>query len=141
MKLAFEILFYIMCINLATGVVIGLNLGGVNQVMQPTNPYVDPLDLEEQFNATAQAESWSSTPFSGIPIIGDIFAGFDFLIRNIAFLLGGFPYLLEWFADSFIVDATARISFSVLANCLRGLFAVIGSWFVVEFISGRGIVE
>lgn len=141
MKLAFEIAFYIMCINLATGIVIGLNLGNVNAVMQPTKTYIDPLDLEEQFNATAQAESWSSTPFTGIPIIGDIFAGFDFLIRNIAFLLGGFPYLLEWFADSFIVDPTAHASFSLISNALRGLFAVIMSWFVVEFISGRVIVE
>jgi len=140
MKLQFEILFFIVCLNLAIGSMILLDLGGANTIMV-SNPYVSATELETHHNASSLADSWQSEPFSGVPILGDLFAGFDFLFRNIRYLLDGFPSLLSWIGESLIVDASARFGFMVLANVLRGLFAILMTWLVIEFISGRGMTR
>lgn len=139
MKTQFQILVFIVCLNLATGMAISLGVAGTEYV-QATNPS-NGTDYEEHFNATDIADRWSATPFSGIPVIGDIFSGFNFLFQNIQYLLDGFPMLLNWLADTYITDATARTNFSYITNALRALYAILMSIFVIEFISGRYMVD
>jgi len=139
MKVQFEILLFIACLNLATGMIVALALPGTEYV-QATNPS-NSSDYESHFNATETAENWGATPFSGIPVIGDIFSGFQFLFRNFQYLIDGFPMLLTWISDSFIVDASAKTAFFVITNVMRALFAVLMSVFVIEFISGRYATE
>lgn len=135
MKIQFQILLFIACLNLATGMIVALALPGTEYVhaANPTNS----SEYESHFNATETAENWRATPFSGIPIIGDIFSGFHFLWRNLQYLIDGFPMLLTWLSDTFIVDASAKNAFVIIANVMRALFAVLMSVFVIEFISGR----
>jgi len=135
MKTQWTILLFIACLNLATGMVIALALPGTEYV-QATNPS-NVSEYEEHFNATETAENWGATPFSGIPVVGDIFSGFQFLFRNFRYLIDGFPMLLTWLSDTFIVDASAKTAFFVITNVLRAIFAILISMFVIEFISGR----
>lgn len=139
MKVQFQILIFIACLNLATGMVIALGLPGTEYV-QATSPS-NVSEYEDYFNATAVAESWESTPFSGIPIVGDIFSGFQFLFRNIQYLIDGFPMLLNWMSDTFIVDASAKTAFAIIINVLRAVYAITMFVFVIEFISGRYMTE
>lgn len=135
MKTQFKILLFILCLNLATGLAIALQVPGTEYV-QATNPS-NTSDYESHFNATEIAEGWGATPYSGIPIIGDIFSGFQFLWRNIQFLLDGFPLFLTWISDSYIIDAGAKTAFAVISNALRAIYAILMSFFAIEFISGR----
>lgn len=135
MKLQFEILFFIICLNLAVGLILGLNLANSQSILNPVNG----TDLETQFNATKIGQEWRSSPI-GIPIIGDIFSGFQFLLRNIQFLLDGFPLLMTYIADT-ITDVGAKNGFLLFANALRGIYAFLMFWFVIEFISGRQVTE
>jgi hypothetical protein len=115
-------------------------LAGVS-FASPTSSTIDPTGYEAHFNATKIAKGWSSTPFSGIPLIGDIFAGFNFMYQNLGYLIDGFPILLNWLKDSFITDPTARLAFDILANALRAVFALLICIFFIEYIGGRIISD
>ena len=139
MQTQWKILLFIVCLNLATGMCIALALPGTAYVSanMPTNPASNASAYESHFNATEVSKGWEATPFSGIPIIGDIFSGFDFLWRNLRFLIDGFPTFLNWISDTYLVDASARAAFSIISNGLRAMFAILMSIWVIEFISGR----
>jgi len=140
LRIQWEILLFLLCINLAISVVISLGIAGVS-FASPSSPAIDPLEYETHFNSTQIAKGWSSTPFSGIPLIGDIFAGFNFLYQNIGYMIDGFPILLNYLKDSFITDPTARLAFDVIANALRAVFALLISIFLIEYIGGRNISD
>jgi len=135
----FQILIFVVCLNLSTGMIIELNLPGTEYV-QASSPS-NVTEYPEYFNATEVAESWESTPFSGIPIVGDIFSGFQFLFRNLQYLFVGFPMFLAWVGDAFIVDASALTAFNTIVAVLYALFSVTMSIFVIEFIAGRYMTE
>lgn len=123
-------------LNLSIGLVIGLGLGGTANA-SPVTSTMDASEYEAHFNGTDIADKWSSTPFSGIPLIGDIFAAFNFLWQNIKYLVDGFPILLEWIRDSFVTDPAGRLAFDVIAGVLRAIYGLLITMFLIEFIGGR----
>ena len=139
MRVQFQILIFVACLNLATGMVIELSLPGTEYV-QPSNPS-NVTEYQEHFNATEVAESWESTPFSGIPIVGDIFSGFQFMFRNVQYLIAGFPMFLSWIGSSFITDPLALTAYNTIIAVLYAVFCITMSVFVIEFISGRYMTE
>lgn len=136
MRVQWEILLFIFVLNLSIGLVIGLGLGGTGNVT-PVGTGMDASEYEQHFNGTDIADRWSSTPFSGIPLIGDIFAAFNFLWQNIKYLVDGFPILLEWIRDSFVTDPAGRLAFDVTAGVLRAIYGLLITMFLIEFIGGR----
>lgn len=94
-------------------------------------------EYEQTFNATQIATGWESSPFSGIPMIGDIFAGFNFLWQNIAYMVDGFPALLNYFDYTFITTSDGHVAFLIIENMLRAVYAILFVMFLIEFISGR----
>lgn len=136
MKVQWQILLFIIVLNLTVGLVIALQVPGTEYV-GATSPNVNGTDYESQFNATKIAKGWSPTPFSGIPIIGDIFAGFNFLWQMFGYVIDGFPTLLTWISDTYITDAGGQTAFFIIANVIRAIEAVLISTFIIEFISGR----
>lgn len=139
MRLQFQILLFILCLNLATGLVIALSLPGTEYV-QAQSPG-SATDYESTFNATEIGGSWGATPFYGIPVIGDIFAGFQFLFTHIHFLIDGFPMFLTWISDSYLTDAGGRTAFNIIANSLRAVYAVLMCMWFIEYIGGRYFTE
>ena len=128
-------MLYLLCFNLAIGVIVSMSVPGTS-FFSPTSPLESEFG-EEQFDPEEIME-WGSTPFSGIPLIGDIFAGFQFLITNFRFLIDGFPMLLEWMADSFgITGTSAEAPFTAITWMVRVVFLAMTSIFLIEFISGR----
>jgi hypothetical protein len=101
----------------------------------------DATDYESTFNATEIGGSWGATPFTGIPVIGDIFSGFQFLFTHIHFLIDGFPTFLTWISDSYLTDAGGRLAFNIIANSLRAIYAVLMCFWFIEYIGGRYFVE
>jgi hypothetical protein len=125
-------------INLAVGIVIGLALPGTAYVT-PTGPNsgVNATEYEQHFNSTQIADSWEGTPFSGIPIVGDIFAGFSYLYQNLQYIIDGLPKFLLWIEETYIPDSTGQLAFEVIANALRAIYAFLIAIFFIELISGR----
>lgn len=137
MKTQWEILLFIFILNIAVGVVIVLQFPGTAYASPTYTSTVNGTEYEEHFNATEIAEGWSATPFSGIPIVGDIFGGFNFLWQTLGYLIDGFPTLLTWISNSFIADAAGQTAFWIVANAIRGVEALLITLFIIEFISGR----
>lgn len=137
MRVQWQILLFLIVFNLGIGLVIALNLAGTEYFAPTYSDNFNGTLYEEQFNATSIAQKWSATPFSGIPVIGDIFAGFDFLWQMIGYMADGLPTLLLWMGNSFISDASGLAAFTLIANALRAVYAVLFATFLIEFISGR----
>lgn len=139
MKIQIQILVFIACLNLATGLVFVLQLPGAGDVLgqNPSNA----TEYGSHWNATEVAEGWGATPFSGIPVIGDIFSGLSFLWRVLPYLIDGFPQFITWLGDTYIRDKATQLVFNIIANVIRAIFAIMMGLFVVEFISGRIMTE
>jgi len=139
MRTQFQILLFIVCLNLATGLVIELSLPGTAY----TSPFsgTSSTDYESHFNATEVASGWAATPYSGIPVIGDIFSAFNMLVRGITYMIAGFPLFLVWVGDAFITDATAMGSYNVIKGVLIAMFSLTMFWFFIEYISGRYVSD
>lgn len=135
MKTQYELLLGLFVLNLSIGIVIGLALPGTEYVAggQPINA----TEYEAHFNGTQIATGWQGTPFLGIPVIGDIFAGFNFLVQNFQYLVDGLPKLLTFISETYIADASGQLAFAVIANALRAVYALLIFVFFIEFISGR----
>lgn len=136
MRVQWEILLFLFCVNLAFGIVIQLNAPGTVYIKAEYEG-ISPEEYEAHFNSTDIATSWSGTPFSGIPMIGDIFGGFNFLWQNIKYLVDGFPALLNYFDATFITSSEGHAAFFIITNSLRAVYALLISVFLIEFISGR----
>lgn len=139
MKIQFQILLFLVCLNLGIGLVFTLGLPGTEYVGggMPENPAQSPGNYESHFNATDMAGKWSANPLQGVPIIGDIYSAFQFFVVNWRFLIDGFPTFITWVGDMLIVDAGAKWAFIIFANVLRAIYAILMFVFFVEFIGGR----
>jgi hypothetical protein len=136
LRIQWELLLGLFIVNLAVGIVMGLSLPGTAYVAGGPSG-VNATDYEAHFNATGIATSWDATPFSGIPVIGDIFAGFSFIYQNIQYLIDGLPKLLDYISQTYIPDGDGQTAFAVIANALRAIYAFLVTVFLIEFISGR----
>jgi hypothetical protein len=141
MKVQYEILLFIFILNLVVGLIIVLQFPGTGYV-SAAGTGVNASEYEAHFNSTditgdASNPGWGATPFSGIPVIGDIFGGWNFLIQDIGYLIDGFPTLLTYIRNTYITDADGLFAFDVIANLLRCVYALLISLFLIEFISGR----
>ena len=135
MRTQWQLLIGLFVINLAVGLVMGLALPGTDYVGPAITQ--DAADYEEHFNGTSIMDSWEGTPFSGIPIIGDIYAGLTFLWNNIKYIVDGLPMLLDWIRDSYITEGVGRTAFDVISGAIRAIYAFLIAIFVIELISGR----
>lgn len=127
---------FIFLLNLAVGIGIQLSWPGTAYA-NPLSPDINASEYEAHFNSTEIAGWGDSSPFSGIPLIGDIYAGFNYLWNNIKYLVDGFPTLLTWVSESYITDPAGQFAFGVIANALRAVYAFLIAVFLIEFISGR----
>ena len=129
-----------MCLNLSVGIILALQLPGTEWVTA-SETGATATDYETHFNSTEIVGSWQENVLYGIPLIGDIFSGLQFLWGNVQYLVDGFPMFLNWIKDTYLIDAEARLAFDVITNALRGIYAVMVAIMVIEFISGRYMTE
>lgn len=140
MKAQVKVLIFIACLNLSVGMVIGLQVAGT-EYMQPDQAPISAEEYEKHFNATETAGSWRASPFSGIPIIGDIFSGFQFLWQNFQYLIDGFPMFLQWISNTYVLDAETQAALNYIIWALRGIYAIMMGILAIEFISGRVLTD
>ena len=124
------------CLNLGTAAVVALALPGTTY-FAPIPTGGEEEDYEATWNATQMLYAWPATPFSGIPILGDIFSGIFLVWNQVQLLVDGFPRFLGWICDNYIRDADGLAAFTVVMWMLRAMFAIVLTWFVVELITGR----
>lgn len=142
MRVVMRILIYMVCLNLATGLIIELNgLGvGIMGDVVPTPPSQDVEEYQSQFNATEAIGQ--IRPTSGIlDFFGYIISTLEVMWRCIVWLVAGFPLFLNWLGDSFIIDASARLAYNMIVGVLVALEAILATLGVIQFASDRVILE
>ena len=139
MKVQYQIILFVICLNLAFGLAFELGLPGT-EYSQGQTP-ISAQEYQETFNATEVGKGWASNPFLGIPVIGDIFGGFQFLYKHIHFFIDGFGMFLNFVGDTFLVDSAGRAAFMLIADGFRALWAFLLVFLFIEFISGRYFSE
>ena len=140
MKWQSEFILFILCLNLATGLTMELQLPGAGKATPVPSPMgSNATAYPEQFNATEMAKGWTFPPTIGIPVIGDIWSGFGFLTRLITYVLVGFPLFLTWLGDSFLVGGEALAAWNIIKTVILALFSVVMATFFIWFISGRDV--
>lgn len=140
MRITFKIMFFIICLNLASGMVYALDVPGVAYASMPMGQYQNATHYEERFNATNLIADWSDNALKDIPFLGHIISGATLMFNALKFLIWGFPDTLDQFAG-LIGSASGRSAFFVIVNVLRALFALVTAIFVIEFITGREITD
>lgn len=141
MMTQFKILLFILCINVIAIAVLATTTEGT--YMFPFVEYTHPLnstgtleEYEENFNGTALVDTWQ--PQTGFGFAGDIFSGLNMFWTIFRFLFDGLGMTLEW-VGSFVPAAST--AFTVIAWVLRILTAVMSVTLVIEFITGRQLME
>lgn len=144
MKTQMYFLIAIACMNITIFMVMNAR-GENNEYLFPGVNYTRPLNAsgtvsnyEERFNASDVVEKWQSTPFSGIPVIGDIFSGLSLFYNQYRFLIDGVPALTDWFSSFVPVNNTA---FAIFSNAFRVLVAIMVATLLIEFVSGRRLID
>jgi len=123
------------CVNLATGLVIALEFPGTSYITS-SGAGLDSQDAIDRFDPS-QIYDWSSNPFSGIPLIGDIFAAFNYIIDLFPYLFDGLPMLLNFISSSYITSGDGQTAFLIIEYTLRAVYGLLITVFLIEFISGR----
>lgn len=141
MMTQFKVLLFILCINVIAIAVLTTTTSGTP--MFPFVKYSQPLnstgtveEYEENFNGTGLVDTWQ--PQSGFGFAGDIFSGLNMFWSIFRFLIDGLPMTLEW-VGSFVPAAST--AFTVFAWIIRILTGVMTTTLVVEFITGRQLLE
>jgi len=143
-KTQVKYLFALACVNIAIIIIMSTRSStgtyvfpGVNY-SRPLNASGSASEYMERYNATETVEAWESTPFSGIPIIGDIFSGLSLFYNQFRFLAEGFSPLLNWFTSFLPVDTTVL---TVLCGGLVALHWIMVCTLIIEFVSGRQLID
>ena len=139
MKVQMQILLFIVCLNISSGLVVALAVPGVDDAQ--ISPPSTTDEYASHFNSSEIAEGWGATLIQGIPIIGDIFSMFQTMFITFQYLIVGFPMFLNWLGDNFIIDAAARAAYDSIVLALYGIFSVSMTILFIEFISGRYFTE
>ena len=133
MKLQYKILIFVLCLNLASMLVLSLNLPGTSYVSHATTE-VSSENIEEQFNPEEIVGGWSAEPSY---LVGDVVSAFMFFFQRFHLLIDGFPSLLDWMSHTFISDSAGQAAFNTIALTLRAVFYVLIVTMLIEFIGGR----
>ena len=132
-----NIIIFVICLNIATGLVCELNAPGTEYVY-PSDPETLE-DYEGHYNLTEIAEEWKSDPLSNVPLLGDIYYGFQTFFRLVSYVFVGFPTFLYSLGDYFITDATALAAYHIFTGGITAMFFVVMAFYIVWFISGRDL--
>ena len=134
MKIGFRLILFIICLNVVTGLVVGLNAPGTGLAFVPG--HANATDMSEKFNSTEMIESASPEILSAIPFLGQIYTAFSVFLNAVNFVIAGFPTMLLAYAN-YIPDEGGRNAFETIAKGLIALFYfVIFAW-VFQVLTGR----
>jgi len=119
MKLAWKLLFYVLCVN--AGIYMVSELLDISVSLTPYNIE----QIEGAYNATEIVDSWE---YGDSGLYGDVQAGLNFFWSKSGVLINGVFILLG------NMGAPAEITFP-----LQAIWAMLWFTFVIEIITGRNI--
>ncbi len=141
MRIGFQVIFYLMLLNLVSTLVYAINVPGTEYtIVTQTGSQANATEIEQKFNATTLLDRWGATPFSGVPVFGDIFSGIYLVFNAISWVIAGFPLLLQTYVD-LIPDSATRTTLSLINAVVIAVCTFIVFMWLFQLISGRRVTE
>lgn len=141
MRIGFSVVLFVLILNLVSVMVYELNMPGTaySSILY-LGSEANATEFETEFNATTLLDRWTATPFSGVPIFGDIFSGIYLLWNAIESVVMGFPAMVERMSYA-IPDASARGSLTTIMYVIRAVFSFVVFGWLFQLITGRKVSE
>lgn len=140
MRIGFQVILFALILNLVSTLVYALDIPGTRYTVPLYGgTAANATAYAEEFNTTSLLDSWTATPFSGVPIFGDIYSGI-YLYNAIRSVIVGFPDMINAYAYA-IGDSTARSAILTANYVVYAVFMFIMFVFLFQLISGRRISE
>lgn len=141
MRIGFQVIFYLICLNLVSTLVYTINIpGSSTAALTQVGTQANATEVEENFNATTLLDKWTATPFSGIPVFGDIFSGVYLMFNAVSWAIAGFPLLLQGYVN-LIPDSGTRTVLTAIDAVLIAVCSFVVFMWLGQLISGRRISE
>jgi len=138
MKVQFQIIFFILCLNLSMYLVHQLGIAGTQNM--PATETISPEQIKSKYDMKNMTENWQPS-INIVPIIGDIFSAAQTLFTHIYWIVAGFPLFLRSLGDMFITDPAAHTAYNYITGAIEALFIFLMSFWIIEFIGGRLFTE
>lgn len=135
MKWETEIIIFVMCLNLSTGLIVELGAPGTDYVSPVSSE--NASDYEGHYNITEIAKGWETSRINQYGLLGDVVYAFNTFFRLVSYVFVGFPVFLYSLGDNFLTDEAGIIAYHSICVAIGALFFVVMAFYIVWFISGR----
>lgn len=135
MKIGFQIVLFLLALNIVSGLIFTLNVPGTEYSHAVTGTG-DAEDYEDRFDAGEMLNETQPGVWANIPFLGNIYGTIMMLWNGLNFVIMGFPALLQQYAG-FIPDVAGRNAFTAITLVLRAIFSFVIFGWIFQIITGR----
>lgn len=139
MRIQTQVIFYVLCVNVAVIIVLHLNVPGVSYASGLSNGLGSIADIQGRFNATDIGNRLGQNPVLGF--LDFLSSGVSLLAGYIGYFLFGFAAVLSWFGPMFIQDAAGLAAYNFLVGVFGAVFGLLIVIWLIEFVSGRQLFD
>lgn len=141
MKIGFQIIMFILILNLVAGL---MNSQYINV---PGSEYASGLDEEltgsnstnyiGTFNASDLMQDQQPGIIESLPYLGNVYAFFMAMWNAITMIIDGFPQMLTQLGSTFELGIQGQSVFDSIANVVRAIFGFVIFMWLVQLVTGR----
>lgn len=135
MKVGFQLVLFLLCLNLVAGLLYTINAPGTSY-SNPVTGVGNASDYEARFNPEEMMNKTQPDIIGDFPYLGNIYGTLMYLWNAINFIIMGFPALLEQYAG-LIPLGTGRTVYTALTLVLRAIFMFIILGWLFQVFTGR----
>lgn len=139
MKIGFQLVLYLLCLNLACGLCYTLGIAGTSY----SNPVIgsgNATDYQNRFDPDRIMNQTQPNIISEFPFLGGVYGGLMMFWNAISFIILGFPRLLYSFSGA-IQDPIAKAAYNIICDVLVAVCMFIWVGFLFQIITGRQVQD
>jgi len=139
LRAGFQIVLFMLCLNLASGLYYQLGIAG-SSYSNPLTGTGNSSDYSSRFDPDKVMNQTQPNISMGLPFLEQTYGALMTLWNSISFIIIGFPQLL-WQFGGLISDPTARLGYQAIIGCIGAVESfVIGLW-LYQLITGRQVQD
>ena len=139
MRIGFQVIFWIIVLNLVCGLANALKIAGTEYTTAPSGSG-DPEDYQDRFDPEAYVNKTQPSVWESLPFLGNVITTLLPFWDAIRFTIFGFPSLLIEFG-AMIPDPSGRAAYTLIVAVVLGTQSVIVLAWIVQSWSGRSFQD
>lgn len=139
MRIQTQVIFFVLCVNVAVIIVLHLNIPGVEYASGLSGGLGSIVELNKQFNVSEALGGIGVNPVLGI--LDLLWNGFQLLSGYILYFFFGFFIVLQWFGPLFVQDSAGLLAYNFITDILAIVFGALITLWIVEIATGRQLFD